>query len=212
METSQFPPNGALPPVQPYTGAPIMNGQNHRRDAYPQQQMMNGGQHAYMFPPGPPPNGHAMQGMPPQQGQYQQQRHQLPPQTQLSQQIQQQNGQPLKQEQQDQSPGAMIGRTPTASAAPTALVPLDKTAEGESPADELAKSGASAAPKEPASHSMIELGRRYTLQVVQQPVRARMCGFGDKVKTPMRRTAKHPADSCRIAVQSLLHHAFVLLL
>lgn len=168
-----------------------MNGQNQRRDAYSQQQMMNGGQQAYMYPPGPPPNGHAMQGMPPQQGQYQQQRQQPPPQPQLpqqiqqqiEQQIQQQNGQPLKQEQQDQSPGAMIGRTPTATA-PTALVPLDKTAEGQSPADELAKNGASAAPKEPASHSMIELGRRYTLQVVQQPVRARMCGFGDKVKTP----------------------------
>jgi hypothetical protein len=34
---------------------------------------------------------------------------------------------------------------------------------------------------DPPSHSMIELQRRYRLDVVQQPKRARMCGFGDKV-------------------------------
>lgn len=185
METSQFSSNGVLPPVQPYIGGPALNDQNYRRDAYPQQQMMNGGQmnggqQNYMYPQAPPTNGHGMHGMPPQQGQYQQQRHEPPPQPQHPQQIPQQNGQQLKQEQ-DQSPGPMIGRTPTGSE-PTALVPLDTTAEGQSPADDLRKNGASATPKEPASHSMIEFGRRYTLQVVQQPQRARMCGFGDKVR------------------------------
>jgi hypothetical protein len=37
----------------------------------------------------------------------------------------------------------------------------------------------------PPSHSMIELGRKYTLEVVQQPQRARMCGFGDKDRRPI---------------------------
>lgn len=36
-------------------------------------------------------------------------------------------------------------------------------------------------PREPPSLSTTYNGRIYSLEVVQQPVRARMCGFGDKV-------------------------------
>lgn len=34
---------------------------------------------------------------------------------------------------------------------------------------------------EPESLSTVHDGRIWSLQVVQQPIRARMCGFGDKV-------------------------------
>lgn len=185
MEASQFPPNGGPPPVQPYTGALSLNDQNYRRDPYPQHNM-NGGQQGYMYQPGPPVHGQGNHGYTQQQGQYQQPSPSLqtqPPPHQQQQQSQHQNGQLLKEEEQDDR--GMIGRTPSGSG-PTALVPLDKTDLGETPgADNPAKKTDPAAPKEPASHSMIELGRRYTLQVVQQPQRARMCGFGDKDRRPI---------------------------
>ncbi|KAI9825036.1 MAG: hypothetical protein M1826_007114 [Phylliscum demangeonii] len=40
-------------------------------------------------------------------------------------------------------------------------------------------------PQTPASISLVENGRMYSLDVVQQPVRARMCGFGDKDRRPI---------------------------
>lgn len=148
---------------------------------------------SYMYAPATT-NGSGLRG-----GQWPQNYQQHP------QQLQEQREQPLKQEQQDQSPSAMIGRAPTGSGS-TALVPLDKIDGEKSPADDLTNNGS--ASNEPASHSMIQLGRRYTLQVVQQPQRARMCGFGDKVRTALVGIAELQADSARIAVQLLLHHVF----
>lgn len=45
--------------------------------------------------------------------------------------------------------------------------------------------GMQPAPLFPAPRSYVEKGRRYELQVVQQPRRARMCGFGDKDRRPI---------------------------
>jgi hypothetical protein len=44
-----------------------------------------------------------------------------------------------------------------------------------------------AAPTQAALHgmSLVRKGKRYTLEVVQQPQRARMCGFGDKDRRPI---------------------------
>jgi hypothetical protein len=39
--------------------------------------------------------------------------------------------------------------------------------------------------QEPVSRSLTEMGRKYSLDVVQQPRRARMCGFGDKDRRPI---------------------------
>ncbi|KAL2072863.1 hypothetical protein VTL71DRAFT_12206 [Oculimacula yallundae] len=52
---------------------------------------------------------------------------------------------------------------------------------------ELAPLAPGSQPKldEPQGRSMVHEGRRYELFVVQQPIRARMCGFGDKDRRPI---------------------------
>ncbi|MCJ1355756.1 MAG: hypothetical protein MMC33_005748 [Icmadophila ericetorum] len=40
-------------------------------------------------------------------------------------------------------------------------------------------------PRSPTSTSTMENGRIYSLDVIQQPIRARMCGFGDKDRRPI---------------------------
>ncbi|ELR06581.1 hypothetical protein VC83_03132 [Pseudogymnoascus destructans] len=80
--------------------------------------------------------------------------------------------------------GEMLGRVPTRG--PNPLMPLD------SPSNHNGADGTPILPAvqqqagdHPPSFSMIELGRRYTLEVMQQPKRARMCGFGDKDRRPI---------------------------
>lgn len=48
---------------------------------------------------------------------------------------------------------------------------------------------------EPESYSFTEGDRRYELQVIQQPMRARMCGFGDKDRRPIT-----PPPCIRLAI------------
>jgi hypothetical protein len=43
--------------------------------------------------------------------------------------------------------------------------------------------------------SVVRDGLRFSLVVVQQPVRARMCGFGDKVSNKLRRTGFDPSET-----------------
>lgn len=40
-------------------------------------------------------------------------------------------------------------------------------------------------PSDPAANCAIEAGRIFSLDVIQQPIRARMCGFGDKDRRPI---------------------------
>jgi hypothetical protein len=49
------------------------------------------------------------------------------------------------------------------------------------PVNQAAMSGMPRSPHMPQSISTVFEGRIYSLDVVQQPIRARMCGFGDKV-------------------------------
>ncbi|KAL8717250.1 MAG: hypothetical protein Q9225_005491 [Loekoesia sp. 1 TL-2023] len=51
-------------------------------------------------------------------------------------------------------------------------------------------------PQEPSSTSTIVGGRKYSLDIIQQPVRARMCGFGDKDRRPIT-----PPPCIRLIVQ-----------
>ncbi|KFY65314.1 hypothetical protein V496_02665 [Pseudogymnoascus sp. VKM F-4515 (FW-2607)] len=78
--------------------------------------------------------------------------------------------------------GDMLGRVPTRG--PNPLMPLDSPSnpngEGAPILPAVQQAG-----DQPPSFSMIELGRRYTLEVMQQPKRARMCGFGDKDRRPI---------------------------
>ncbi|KAL8900800.1 MAG: hypothetical protein Q9207_005521 [Kuettlingeria erythrocarpa] len=53
---------------------------------------------------------------------------------------------------------------------------------------------------EPKSTSSIAGGRKYSLQIVQQPVRARMCGFGDKDRRPIT-----PPPCIRLLVHDANH-------
>lgn len=43
--------------------------------------------------------------------------------------------------------------------------------------------------------SVVRDGLRFSLVVVQQPVRARMCGFGDKVSNRLRATRFDPSET-----------------
>ncbi|KAI9744077.1 MAG: hypothetical protein M1818_002229 [Claussenomyces sp. TS43310] len=69
---------------------------------------------------------------------------------------------------------------------------------------------------EPAPHSGTDLGRRYALEVVQQPKRARMCGFGDKDRRPItpppciRLVITDAASGTEIDVSDIEHGLFVL--
>ncbi|CAL8579768.1 hypothetical protein XPA_005499 [Xanthoria parietina] len=47
----------------------------------------------------------------------------------------------------------------------------------------------------PPTHTVVD-GKRYSLEIVQQPVRARMCGFGDKDRRPIT-----PPPCIRLVVQ-----------
>ncbi|KAL9038393.1 MAG: hypothetical protein Q9180_003164 [Flavoplaca navasiana] len=51
-------------------------------------------------------------------------------------------------------------------------------------------------PQEPKPTHTITDGKRYSLEIVQQPVRARMCGFGDKDRRPIT-----PPPCIRLIVQ-----------
>ncbi|KAI4283431.1 MAG: hypothetical protein L6R38_002153 [Xanthoria sp. 2 TBL-2021] len=55
-------------------------------------------------------------------------------------------------------------------------------------------------PQEPQpTHTVVD-GKRYSLEIVQQPVRARMCGFGDKDRRPIT-----PPPCIRLVVQEANH-------
>ncbi|SLM33979.1 -like protein [Lasallia pustulata] len=54
-------------------------------------------------------------------------------------------------------------------------------------------------PQAPAATSTVDNGRIYSLDVVQQPVRARMCGFGDKDRRPIT-----PPPCIRLIVQDAI--------
>ncbi|KAL8770752.1 MAG: hypothetical protein Q9209_003619 [Squamulea sp. 1 TL-2023] len=61
-------------------------------------------------------------------------------------------------------------------------------------------SGIPRSPQEPPpSHTIID-GRKYSLEIVQQPVRARMCGFGDKDRRPIT-----PPPCIKLIVQEATH-------
>jgi hypothetical protein len=65
----------------------------------------------------------------------------------------------------------------------------------------------SAGPMRSADHlapvSTIHEGRIWSLQVVQQPIRARMCGFGDKVSKKFRMVHFYPREvsDCFIRIE-----------
>ncbi|KFY34050.1 hypothetical protein V494_07094 [Pseudogymnoascus sp. VKM F-4513 (FW-928)] len=78
----------------------------------------------------------------------------------------------------------MLGRVPTRG--PNPLMPLDSPSNPNGPEGApILPAVQQQAEHQPPSYSMIELGRRYTLEVMQQPKRARMCGFGDKDRRPI---------------------------
>ncbi|KAL8992842.1 MAG: hypothetical protein Q9188_007484 [Gyalolechia gomerana] len=53
------------------------------------------------------------------------------------------------------------------------------------PASAAAPPSLSTSPQEPSSTNTEVDGRKYSLEIIQQPVRARMCGFGDKDRRPI---------------------------
>ncbi|KAL8831589.1 MAG: hypothetical protein Q9170_005230 [Blastenia crenularia] len=55
-------------------------------------------------------------------------------------------------------------------------------------------------PQEPSSTSTVVGGLKYSLEIIQQPVRARMCGFGDKDRRPIT-----PPPCIRLIVQDANH-------
>ncbi|OBT62946.1 hypothetical protein VE03_07888 [Pseudogymnoascus sp. 23342-1-I1] len=79
--------------------------------------------------------------------------------------------------------GDMLGRVPTRG--PNPLMPLDSPSNPNGEGALILPAVQQQAGGHPPSFSMIELGRRYTLEVMQQPKRARMCGFGDKDRRPI---------------------------
>ncbi|KFY07291.1 hypothetical protein V492_07268 [Pseudogymnoascus sp. VKM F-4246] len=95
--------------------------------------------------------------------------------------------QPHRASQSSQGQGGqadMLGRVPTRG--PNPLMPLDSPSNPNGPEGApILPAVQQQAEHQPPSYSMIELGRRYTLEVMQQPKRARMCGFGDKDRRPI---------------------------
>jgi hypothetical protein len=67
---------------------------------------------------------------------------------------------------------------------PVSRPPLQELGHAPPGLPDLAPGTQPAVP-EPLARSVIENGRKYELLVVQQPRRARMCGFGDKDRRPI---------------------------
>ncbi|KAL8949220.1 MAG: hypothetical protein Q9222_004652 [Ikaeria aurantiellina] len=78
------------------------------------------------------------------------------------------------------------------NAAPAYPTPSSASA----PASSTLPSSVPRSPQEPSSTSSTLAGRTYSLDIVQQPVRARMCGFGDKDRRPIT-----PPPCIRLIVQ-----------
>ncbi|KAL8870845.1 MAG: hypothetical protein Q9174_003201 [Haloplaca sp. 1 TL-2023] len=75
------------------------------------------------------------------------------------------------------------------SPAPTTTVPST-----------LPGSATEEAPKSPSPTSTVVAGRKYSLEIAQEPVRARMCGFGDKDRRPIT-----PPPCIRLVVREANH-------
>ncbi|PPJ51778.1 hypothetical protein CBER1_09670 [Cercospora berteroae] len=185
----QYPPNGIHPSINTRGGGEYANGQQpNGADMHPYQQYPPYGQ-----PHPPPPQQHPQHPQqhpqqqirgppPPMPGQYMQ--NQLPP-----------LGAPHM--------GAPMAHMPIVTEAPSSprpssANPVQPQYGMPAPPPPMQPPQQSSLPPQPArpsnllpngekkmAHSSEREGLRYSLQVVQQPQRARMCGFGDKDRRPI---------------------------
>ncbi|KAF5527096.1 Velvet complex subunit B [Colletotrichum aenigma] len=166
---------------------------------YDQQHPTSGGYHHQQHMP---PNPYAQQQLPPP---HQQHHPQYP-----------------QQHPHHAHPSSQIPQLPPMSFPPPAPVPSNMPPNGVPPQHPPAVSSGpaastSASQGQPPSFSRTDdLGRQYELVVVQQPQRARMCGFGDKDRRPItpppciRVKVFNPETGREFSVNEVEHGHFII--